>query len=446
MTAPIYSLPTPGQLPPWGPQLNQSLDYVKAQTEAANAAAASANARADAAYVLAQGAAGGSANPVSVALPGVVLLDSFRQGSEVVGSTVTDDTLLTRAMTYAAAQTLKPVIMWPNRKTTFTQTGRVCFDGMKFSGPWDVGMMNIEIASGTLNPTNTRINAGTGTAAWLVCTSKVNNMYIGNLCFDSSNKNTQFLHAPGTSGVGACTFHNLGFQAFKHVFGQPTVPMATTLVNCTGSWEMTTAQDTQTTIAGSDNDFWIGGANNIGPSGNALTDGAGRPLMIWRTEKTNVGGLFITADDNWRAMTLTGTEEFQSGTYFQGLRIEGRNTNDPATGALILVTGGQWGITQSNIRYGMSAPSTVGVAGDRALVQVSSGTLDLDMITTDKTAAIASTVPFLLVSGTGVAYATRIRWGRKGTGGAAYANLPIVQQTAAGKITNDATTQLVTAA
>lgn len=365
---------------------------------------------------------------------GYLLLDSF------AGATADDK--LTAALSLVRAETYKRAIMFPRGLTSLTRTQRT-FGGMKLIGPPVVGWQNVEQGGGGLNPCRVRLNCGTGAASWLVGSGVNFNGAVRDLAFESTNGNTQFFHHPVVSGTAyAWNFHNLGFQAFKHVLGNATTPVAFTLCSTTGHWNMTTARGTQANIAGSDNDFWVDGTCNIGPSGKGSSSGAGQYLLILQTGKSNYGGVYLTADDNWRAVRLQGTMKYQAGNRLRGFRIEGRNAGDPSAGALVKVVGGGWYMDGFDLNYAMANPGAYAEV-DRGMVHQTGGNLHMQGVTVDRAIGVSESVPAVFVSGGECI----TRMFQRGIKGGAWTGRPRVQQTAAGKvIDSDATVRLVTAA
>lgn len=371
-------------------------------------------------------------------IPGYVLLDAY--------SGATDDDKLAAAIADVKTYTQKPAIMFPARLVTLTRSVNM-FDGLKLIGPPVVGFQNVERSSGGLNPTRVRINCGVEGSAFLIppaAGGSTYNVNVRDLSFESTNNNTQFLYYPVATGtMFACGFHNLSFNSFKSVLGSATNAAAFTLCSTTGNWNVTTALGTQINLAGSDNlDLWCSGLLNLGPSGNGTLSGAGGYLMIIQTAKSNYGNVYITADDNWRALKLTGTDSFQVGNRLRGFVIEGRNTNDPSPGALISVAGGGWILDGFDLNYAMTSPSTYTDRTDRGYIHMTSGTIYIMGGTTDRAAGVAETVPVVFISG---GEATVEKW-KRCTKGGSWTGRPVVQQTTAGLVlANDSTVTVTTA-
>lgn len=357
-------------------------------------------------------------------IPGVAMLDSF--------SGATDDDKLTNALSYAAAQTQKPAIMFPARFVSLTQS-RTMFSGMKLVGPPVVGWQNPEQGGNLLNPTRVRLNVGSGTSSWLIgTTGSLFDVAIRDLSFESTNNVSQFIEYKVAQGtLYCCNFHNLGFQNFRNVLGNETDALAMTLCSCTGDWNMNTAKGTQINIAGSDNlNLWRAGSINIGPSGNGTNLAGGLYLVKLSTQKSNIANVYITADDNWRALQLSGSTVNQASNRLSGWVIEGRNPSDPSVGALVRVSGGNWSLRESSVNYAMSSPSTYTDLTDRGYIHQTGGTLILDDIGIDRATGVAESVPAVLISAGELAVARFTRATRGGT----WTGRPIVQQTTSGLV------------
>lgn len=356
----------------------------------------------------------------------------------------TDDERLTAALAYAAAQPYKPAVMLPvGRLVTYTQT-QTLFSGMKLIGPGDiVGWQNIELSGGTLNPVRIRLNVGEGSSAWLAGGSgNIYNVFIGNLAFESSNGASQFLHYPVANGtLFACTFHRLAFNGFKHVLGRPADPLSITLTSLTGEWMMNTAYGTQATLAGSDNDLWVGGTCNVGGRQD-LPSSHGEYLLRLATAKSNYGPVYLTADNGWRAILAQGSMTYQAGNRIYGMRIEGRNATDPSLGALMRVTGGGWQFQGIDLNYAMTQPDIYGTP-DRGMIHMTGGVLHVSGVTVARANDQAESVPILYAAG-GEAI---IRAAQRSTKGGSWVGRPIVQQSQEGfVIDHDPTITLVSGA
>lgn len=377
-------------------------------------------------------------SPTVAPYPGVVMLDSF---------TGTDNQRLQAAMDYCKTRPggYTPAIMFPARTVTFT-TSFTTYSGMKLVGPAIVGWQNPEISGGNLNPGKVVLNCGIDAASFLVGTATNYDGYVANLAFVSTNQATQFFHHPLANGTAYCwAFHNLSFQGFKHVVGNPTNTTAITAWKISGAWNVTTPLDTQFSWGGSDSDLFTDGCCNIGAGGQGVFLGAGKPLMFCSSlGKSNIYGMFFTCDDQWRAIRVTGTPSFGPGLYMSNMRIEGRNTNDPSEGALVRVQSGHCSLTRCSISYAMTNPTLYSDGPDRGVLHQTGGVFDVDHVTYDRATGVSQDVPFMFTSG-GEGSIEHVRVGAKG---GAWTDIPLVQKTptVGAKFTNDASVRLLVAA
>lgn len=268
----------------------------------------------------------------------VVNLDEF---------TGNDDEKLTAAMSYAAAQTNIPAIRFPTRDVTFSAT-RVPYNGMRLIGtPGTGGPKNPDISSTLLPGGAVFLNVGNGTSAWFNGTAAVYDVYIENLTFWEGNANAQFWNQPMSTAPGlyACQFHGLTFYGFKHIFGTPADQCAMTQVLFTGHWQILGFRDTAFTMAGSDNSFWMDGICNVGST--QTVPSAGTPIITMSTGKTNVGKLYTTPSAGWKGLNYIGG----TGTAFYSTVFEGENPGNPATYALITVSGGDCAFYSPQINH-----------------------------------------------------------------------------------------------
>ena len=362
--------------------------------------------------------------------PGQVALDSF--------AGATDDDKLTAALAYVSAQTVKSVIRLANRTYSFTQS-RTTFSGLRIAGP-EGGFQNSEISAGALTTCVVNLNCGVGTSSWLVGSAQTYDIYIANIGFRSSNGNTQFYHHPLSAGTSYATWlHSLGFSGFKHVLGQPTNKFSATLLVCDGGWNITTTRDTQITIGGADSDIFNDGCN-IGPDNTNFT-GTATPLIIFSDfGKSNVGPIFFTCDNGYYGIQVSSGTNYGSGLKFRGLRVEGRNPSDPSDGYVIRIDGGTVVIRDFWAAYGMAAPTLNGMAA-QGMIQVNGGTVLIDGVTYDRSAAVGQDVP--LVAVTNPAAKLRVFNVDVGTRGGAWTLLPVVQTSNGATAVTDDTTRKI---
>ena len=142
----------------------------------------------------------------------------------------------------------------------------------------------MEIASGAHVPTRIYLGTGigSGTSSWWVGSGNLYDVYMADFGVQGSSglDVQQFIDVPSSGGtLYACQFHALSFNFMRAVFGRKDRTCGLTQVVFTGHWTANNLWDTQFTIGGSDNQLWVGGMINIGPS---LVGGADRHLRRQR--------------------------------------------------------------------------------------------------------------------------------------------------------------------
>jgi hypothetical protein len=318
-------------------------------------------------------------------VPGYVTLDSFQTGS------LTDDQLLTDAMTYMQAQTYRPTLVLGNRLHTFTTTGRVPFNGMRIIGSTP-GPKNPEIAA-ALGGSTAQINVGTGTSSWWNGNGADRyDIYFGDLTITSTNAVSQFWHQ-SINTLYACEFHSLTFYGLQHIFGTPSAKALFTQVQFTGHWTSLGAQDVQFTVGGADNNLWLDNRCNL--QANTSVAGADRyQLVIDNMDKSNVGaGLYCTAENNWRGVKVIGSGSTRT-LNFWGPIIEGRAAGTPCVGTLLRIESHNvklWGV---RFAFAMSAPD----AGENGVVEVTGGDVSAWGCMYERATGVAETVPMFYCS------------------------------------------------
>ena len=337
------------------------------------AATTAAQRRADAAYALIPG----SGNT-----PGGVALDSF------AGST--DDAKLTAALSYAAAQTIKPHIFFSNRLYTFTQANRVVYSGMKLSG---LGGHGDQQRGARSIPNDIRFQ---GSGTWFVCPSgSTFDVYVGGLCLQG-NRNAQFMSAnPGV--LWTSVFRDMGFNLWKHVFGNPAASMLITAVLMDGWWNVNNSYNTAFTFGGSDSNLFTDGCLLDSPT--SIIAASPYHFEAQWLEKTHVGPMYITVKPP--GIRVTGSSSNSEGALvFSGQgRCEGRNTRSPCAGSNIRIDGGGVTIRDWAINYGASALNTNGHSGEGGLITITNGQVLLDGLWYDRATGVAETMPFVYQTG-----------------------------------------------
>jgi hypothetical protein len=367
-------------------------------------------------------------------IPGAVALDSF--------AGATDDAKLTAAMSYAAAQTRRPSILFPGRDLTFTQT-RQTYSGMRLIGP-GVGWQNPEQGGQNTNHRVT-LNVGTGVNSWLVGNNATSatttyDTVVKGFTFMSSNGNSQFYHHPyGTGGTCyAGMFEDLTFYGFRYAMGVPGDAMSMTLCTMRGAFTNVAVLGEQYSFRGSDN--WL-----VPDSMNYGWAGANSGKYLVRFEnmmKTTVRNFYLTARGGSRAILVQGPTNTQGGLDISDCVIEGQNANDPAMGALIRVEGGGVSFTNIRLNFGMFRPSDFTDKTDTAYIQCDGGWTVADTIWVNRASGVAETVPVLETKNSAKAFVSKFLPMNGTAGVTPWAGLPRVKQTA-GSITLDSSVTLI---
>jgi hypothetical protein len=194
------------------------------------------------------------------------------------------------------------------------------------------------------------------------------------------------------------------------------------------------AYDTPVALKGADNRAIFRDGLNIG-SGTTPAAGANGKYLLWFTSlsKSNIGPMYITADNGWRGIKYQGSSSSGYGTTITGAVIEGRNPGDPCVGILVNVIGGAVTLRDCNVNCGMTAPS----AGENGLIQIS-GTdtqVVIDGCSFGHATGVAVTTPCVYVTGTAAQVRVRNVTHSVRSGGPTWGTqLPVVQQTTAGLV------------
>jgi hypothetical protein len=354
--------------------------------------------------------------------PGCVDFDSF--------SGADDEAKLTNALSYMAAQTYKPTLLFGNRLHTFT-TPRTVFSGLRMAGG-AVGHTE-QVRGGTPIPNQINLSTGTG---WLVLPSgNTFGMSFQTMAFNG-NSGSRFFQPSGTGVIWTSNFHNLSFNAMQSVFGNSSQQALFTASSFSGWWNVNNSREAAFWLGGSDNSFWAG--DEVLLDSDISVMNLGTPMRFHFNysgmSKTTVGPMYITAEQVG-AINITGGGEGQ--TLFTGCRIEGRNASTPSYGALVRQTGNSgstfrdcwWG-------YAMSNPSAAG-RGDAGVIHVTAGTLVIDGAWYGRASATAESVPFIYATGTAKVFVRNVQVGT-GSGAATWTGKPIVARVGTSSATVDA--------
>lgn len=361
--------------------------------------------------------AGGSA-----AIPGAVLLDDFA-GAD-------DDAKLTAALSAVAADTYPRAIQLTNRRYDFATANRAPFEGMKIIGPRGAG--NPE-RGGDKMPSRVHLSM---TGAWFAATAEVFTVSFHGLSL-TGGSNATFLG--GTANWYCLSLRDIFSSGLKSLLGTYAQKMLITAATFDGLWEINNCYETAIHLGGADNMLWENGG--LLDAATAY-DGAGQPhLWCDGLDKSTVGPLFITGEQSWLPVRVSGqaygsTGNNQGRVVFRGMRIEGRNPGAPSYGALARVEGG--GATFQNcwFNYGMSSPSNAAIGRtDSGIIHHSGGELDVSGCWYDRASAVPESVPFVWSNSAGDCMVARTKRAYRSEG---WTQRPLVSKTGTGLLLTDA--------
>ncbi|QXJ26208.1 hypothetical protein AGRA3207_007834 [Actinomadura graeca] len=231
-----------------------------------------------------------------------------------------DDERLTAALSYAAAQTYKPVILLAQHRQYSFGKRRTMFNGFALAGPQ---------VSGSEFRYNGKVKVNVPGSGWLDMTGgQLKGISIKNLSFEGNAETSFFVDKTHTQTVlWASHLENLGFSLFKHVIWGPH-----TAVTLSGYWDVNNCYDTEFKLWGSDNNYWPDGMLLDSPN-----HPKGQRYHIWlpNVSKSNVGPVFVTGQENVTPMRIDGGR----GLIVSGARLEAQQGN-PTWGSQLIITGG----------------------------------------------------------------------------------------------------------
>lgn len=310
----------------------------------------------------------------------------------------TDDEKHVNAWAAASAATRKPVLQYPARTFGPLTTPIQVFSGMRAMGPEGIeGVKNLELSSGNLVNHRVRVECGTGTSSLFVQSGTFQDIVFANIAF-SGNASSQWWHNTNgaTQSIYPLQFHSLSFDGFNSVLGNSAQKFTMTQGVFSGHWTVLNYQTTPLHIGGSDNQLWMGGMLNSNSPGSVA--GAGKPIVHFDyMEKTQVGFMYITAENGWSGIRVEGPVERE--LRFYGGVFEGRAVGNPATYPAIDIRGCRV------IMYGPSVNYVVNTNAAGAIIQ-SGGVLELYSPHYRKATAAATTFPLFYQTG-GIAHIER---------------------------------------
>lgn len=350
------------------PQNNQVLSYNSGTSKWVNATAT-----------------GGSSVPTAI-----LQIDDF--------AGATDDDKHVAAWNAARNATRKPILQYPTGTFGPLSTPIAVFSGMRAIGPdynGSDGPKNQEISSGNLVPHKVTVSCGTGTSALFVQNGTYQEVLFSNISFSGSTGSQWWHNVNGSSySIYPGLFHSLSFDGFNSVLGNASQKFTCTQVVFSGHWTVLNYQTTPIHIGGSDNSFWMNGYLNS--NSPASVAGNGNPIIHFDyLEKSSIGYMFITAENDWLGMRVTGP--IARAISIHGGTFEGRATGNPATRAVIDITGGHVMMYSPDIGYVTTANGAITQSG---------GVLECYSAHYRKASAAATTFPLLYQTG-GIAHVTR---------------------------------------
>lgn len=348
-------------------------------------------------------------NDASYAAQGV-LLDSFQNSA----GSLSDDQMLTAAMSYAAAQTRPPAIKLYNRAYSFPTSGRQPYTGFRLIGP-----------PGYSNPEKSAVNQASlitlGGGTWLDnSTSSLFNVGLENLCIKGTSSTVVMA---GTGSYYCLQLRDLYVSNVSSTLGKPSQKLLITAAQFDGSWEVNNNYNTAFHLGGSDNTLWPAGMLiDSGVAYNNSSGAVGDPhLWCNGLDKTSIGPLYMTTEGPWGGILVDGAAIGSSSTnqgvlwFHTGLRVEGRNPGQPCNGANIRVRGGNVSISQAWIGYGMSSPASQGhTPTDGAMIDVTGGYCTINDCTYDRATGVAESVYFARVGSGAVLDVSHIKPATRG--------------------------------
>lgn len=343
---------------------------------------------------------GGSSVPTSI-----LQIDDF--------AGATDDDKHVAAWNAARSASRKPILQYPTGTFGPLSTPIAVFSGMRAIGPdhsGSEGPKNQEISSGNLVPHKVTVNCGTGTSSLFVQSATIQEVVFANISW-SGSAGSQWWHNTNSNSytIYPGQFHSLAFDGFSSVLGNAANQFTCTQCIFSGHWTVLNFQNTPLHIGGSDNSLWMTGFVNLNSPPSVA--GGGKPILhLDYLEKTNIGYVYITAENNWTGVRIEGP--IMRNVQFHGGVFEGRSASNPATYPVIDIRGGH------TTFYGPNVGQVINTNASGAIVQ-SGGVTELYSPHYYKATAAASTFPMFYQSGgiasivrpfSGDGNAIRIRW------------------------------------
>lgn len=301
----------------------------------------------------------------------------------------------------ARSASRKPILQYPSRTFGPLTTPIAAFSGMRAIGPdanGSDGPKNQEIGGGNFVPHKVNVSCGTGTSSLFVQSGTIQEVIFANISFAGTSGSQWWHNVDGsTYSIYPGLFHSLSFDGFNTVLGNAAQKFTVTQVVFSGHWTVLNYQLTPLHIGGSDNSLWMSGyLNSNSPGAASGINGNGNPIIHFDyLEKSNIGYMFITAENDWLGMRVTGPIARAISIY--GGTFEGRASTNPATRPVIDITGGHVMMYSPDIGYVTTA--------NGAITQ-SAGVFECYSPHYRKASSAAATFPMLYQTG-GIAHVTR---------------------------------------
>lgn len=276
------------------------------------------------------------------------------------------------------------VLQYPQRTFGPLSTPIAVFSGMRAIGPaGNDGVKNLEL---NRSPHKVTVTAGSGTSALFVQSNSYNDIVFADIAW-SGNASSQWWHNTNGSSysIYPALFHSLSFDGFLNVMGNDSQKFTITQTVFSGHWTVLNYSGTPLHIGGSDCSLWEAGFLNS--NSPASVSGAGKPIVHFDyLEKTQVGYMYLTAENNWTGLKVTGPVARR--LYIKGGTYEGRAAGNPATYPVIDITGGHVILDSPHVGY-VVMTNTAGV------MRQSGGVLEVRSPHYLKATAAAATDPLL---------------------------------------------------
>lgn len=322
---------------------------------------------------------------------GAVSLDSF--------AGATDDEKLTAAMSAIAADTYPRAIQLTNRRYDFAQADRVAFDGLKIMGPRGIGVP--ERNSQTKMPARVHLSMN---GTWMTNggSSKFG-VSLWNLSF-TGGSNACVIGTPTGGDFRVLHMRDISACNVRSVVGTQAQICSLTAATFDGAWDVSGFYNGPFHMGGADNVFWPDGMILTGAPPYLTGGNSTGQYCLWLDwmAKSYIGPLFITAEQGWGGIRVTGADGMLGPNTFIGMRVEGySNPNQPCYGSLFRQEYGISVIRDSWFGFAMSDPSAMGHTPiDAGVIHHAGGQMLVSGCSYARATGVAETVPFVYTSST----------------------------------------------